>query len=210
MKSYILDIIPKIQRFSRKLDDSANLIGHHWVLFNDSLNETKTVFIFRPQNELIIAKNGIIEKSKWEYLGNDSIILETKENSLLLKHGFLDEKILALKRDSFNDYSIFINESKANQEFNSIEDIVEFLSRNYLQSKVKNDLLQEGKVYLLKPQLSDVEKLKVEKLIPMLEKGQVITKHKVNGKIEIKSFKHYKEWIQYYGNDMLILIAKYE
>ena len=210
MKSYILDIIPKIQRFSRKLEDCSNLIGHHWVLFNDSLNETKTVFIFRPQNELIIAKNGIIEKSKWEYLGNDSIILETKENSLLLKHGFLDEKILALKRDSFNDYSIFINESKANQEFNSIEDIVGFLNRNYLQSKVKKEILQEGKVFLLSPQLSDVEKVKVEKLIPMLEKGQVITKHKVNGRIEINSFKHYREWIQYYGNDMLILIAKYE
>lgn len=210
MKSYILDIIPKIQRFSRKLDDNSSLIGQHWVLFDDSLDETKTVFIFRPQNELIIAKNGIIEKSKWENIGNDSIVIETKENSVLLKHGFLDEKILALRRDSYNDYSIFINESKANQEFNSLKDIVDFLNRNYLQSIIKNDTLQEGRVFLFEPELSDLEKLKVEKLIPMLSKGQVISKHKVNGKIEINSYKHYKEWIQYYGNDMLILIAKYE
>lgn len=210
MKSYILDIIPKIQRFSKKLDDSSNLIGHHWVLFNDSLDETKIVFIFRPQNQLIIAENGIIKKSKWEYIGNDSIMLELEENSLLLKHGFLDEKILALKMDSFDDYSIFINESKADQEFNSIEDIVGFLNRNYLQSKVKSNILQEGKVYLFSPQLSDFDKVRVEKLIPRLEQGQVITKHKVNGSIEIRSFYNYREWIQYYGNDMLILIAKYE
>ena len=210
MQSYILDIIPKILRFSRKLDDSSNLIGHHWVLFNDSLNETKTVFIFRSQNELIIAKNGIIEKSKWEYLGNDSIILETKENTLLLKHGFVDEKILALKRDSFNDYSIFINESKANQEFNSIEDIVGFLSRTYLLSEVKNYQLQEGNIHLLTPTLSDVEKVKIDKLLSLLRQGQVITKHSVNGKIEIMSSKDYNEWVKYYGNDMLILIAENE
>jgi len=210
MKSYILDIIPKIQRFSRKLDDGSNLIGHHWVLFNDSLNDTKTVFIFRSHNELIIAKNGIVEKSKWEYLGNDSIILETKENSFLLKHGFLDEKILALKRDSLNDYSIFINESKSNQEFNSIEDIISFLSKTYLLSKVKNDILQEGKIYLLNHQLSDFEKVKIENLLPILQKGQVITKHNVNGEIEIMSYKYYREWIQYYGSEMLTLIAKNE
>lgn len=210
MKSYILDIIPRIQRFSRKLDESSNLIGHHWVLFNDRLDETKTVFIFRSQNELIIAKNGIVEKSRWEYLGNDSIIIDTKENTLLLKHGFLDEKILALKRDSFNDYSIFINESKANQEFNTIEDVAEFLNRNYLRSKIKNNTHQEDEDSIWDIKLSDVEKLKVQRLLRMLDKGQLITKHKVNGEIEIKSYNQYKEWIQYYGDDMLIIIARNE
>lgn len=210
MKSYILDIIPRIQRFSKKLDESSNLIGHHWVLFNDRLDETKTVFIFRSQNELIIAKNGIIEKSRWEYLGNDSIIIETKENSLLLKHGFLDEKILALKRDSFNDYSIFINESKANQEFNTIEDVAEFLNRNYLRSKIKNNTHQEDEDSIWDIKLSDVDKLKVQRLLRILDKGQLITKHKVNGEIEIKSYNQYKEWIQYYGDDMLIIIARNE
>lgn len=210
MKSYILDIIPKIQRFSRKLDDTSNLLGHHWVLFDDSLNETKTVFIFRAQNELIIAKNGIIEKARWDYLGNDSIILETQENSFLMKHGFLDEKILALKRDSFNDFSIFINESKANQEFNSIEHIVSFLDKTYLLSIVNNDTWQQGNIQFLNPHLSDVENAKVLKLLPMLQKGQVITKHKVNGKIEIMSNKHYRDWTKYYGDGMLILIARNE
>lgn len=205
MKSYILDIIPKIQRFSKQLDDSTNLIGHHWVLFSDSLNELKTVYIFRSQNELLISRNGIVEKSKWEYIGNESIIIETDGKTYLLKHGFLDENILALRRDSFNDFSIFINESKANQEFNSIDDVVGFLRKSYLLSDVN---IQTGGVHILYPHLSDIEKLKVEKLVRVLRRDQVITKHRLNGEIEIMSLDHYRNWIRIYGDEMLILIAK--
>lgn len=104
MKTYIADIIPKIQRFSQKLDDLTKLTNQHWVSLGD-INQSKRVYIFRTNNQLIISDNGIVEKGSWEYLGNQSILLETKEESYLLKHGFFDQNVIALKLDSTNNYA---------------------------------------------------------------------------------------------------------
>ena len=68
MKTYIADIIPKLQRFSQKLDNLTLLTNQHWVVL-DELESSKTVFIFRSNNELLISRNGKVEKAKWEYLG---------------------------------------------------------------------------------------------------------------------------------------------
>ncbi len=39
MKKYLLDIIPKIQRFSQKLDNLTVLLNKHWIIFDkDSIN----------------------------------------------------------------------------------------------------------------------------------------------------------------------------
>ena len=80
MKTFIADIIPKIQRFSQKLDDLTKLTNQHWVSLGDIADE-KRVFIFRGNNQLLISVNGIVEKGSWDYLGNQSLLLETKEKS---------------------------------------------------------------------------------------------------------------------------------
>jgi len=74
MKTFIADIIPKIQRFSDKLDNLTLLRNQHWVLI-DNIETEKKVYIFRPNNELLISKNGKVEKGKWEYLGNKSLLI---------------------------------------------------------------------------------------------------------------------------------------
>lgn len=61
MKTYITDIIPKLQRFSQKLDNLTLLTNQHWVVL-DELESSKTVFIFRSNNELLISRNGKVEK----------------------------------------------------------------------------------------------------------------------------------------------------
>jgi len=50
MKTFITDIIPKIQRFSQKLDDLAKLTNQNWVSLGDIADE-KRVFIFRKNNQ---------------------------------------------------------------------------------------------------------------------------------------------------------------
>jgi hypothetical protein len=65
MKTFFADIFPKIQRFSDKLDNLTMLKNQHWVSIDDILS-TKTVYIFRTNNELLISKNGKVEKAKWE------------------------------------------------------------------------------------------------------------------------------------------------
>lgn len=131
MKTFIADIIPKIQRFSQRLDDLTKLTDQHWVSLGD-INETKRVFIFRANNQLLISDNGIVEKSSWEYLGNNSLLLDTKNESYLLKHGFFDENVIALKLDSTDSYAFFVNETKYKGELNSIQDVLNFLENKYL------------------------------------------------------------------------------
>jgi hypothetical protein len=131
MKTFLADIIPRIQRYSQKLDDLTKLTNQHWVLLGD-ISEEKRVFIFRSNNQLLISENGIVEKGSWEYIGNQSLLLETKKKNYLMKHGFLDEDIFALKLDSFDTYAFFVNETRYKRELNNIQDILTFLERKYL------------------------------------------------------------------------------
>lgn len=144
MKTFITDIFPKIQRFSKKLDQLTLLTNQNWVSLSDIV-DSKTVFIFRQNNQILFSEDGKVEKGNWEYLGNQSILLEKQAQSFLLKHAFLDDNILALKLDSSNEYAVFINETKYGKEINNIQDVIKYLETKYLkkelyrQPNVKNE-----------------------------------------------------------------------
>ena len=138
MKTFLTDIFPKIQRFSIKLDNLTLLKNQHWVLIDD-ITLTKTVYIFRTNNELLISKNGKVEKVKWEYLGNKSLLIDKTNESYLFKYGFFDENILALKVDNNTDeYAIFVNENKYDGELNTIDRVIDFLRKTYLDPTIKS------------------------------------------------------------------------
>lgn len=89
------------------------------------------MYIFRPNNELLISLNGKVEKAKWDYIGHRSLLIDLKEASYLFKHSFFDENIVALKIDSKEEYAFFVNEDKYSGEFNSIAKIIDFLKITY-------------------------------------------------------------------------------
>ena len=136
MQTFIADIIPKLQRFSQKLDDLSLLTNQHWVVL-DELTTSKNVYIFRSNNELLISSNGKVEKGKWEYLGNNSLLIDRKTDSYLFKYGFFDENVMALKIDGKEEYAILVNENRYDGELNSIEKVTHFLSSTYLNVEVK-------------------------------------------------------------------------
>ena len=131
MKTYIADIIPKIKQFSRELNDLTLLEDQHWVII-DEATKTKQVFIFRKNSELLIATNGRVKKGKWEYLDNDSLLIQKEGAFFLLKHGFLDSDVLSLRLDSQNEFVFFVNESKYGDDLDQIGKISEFLRSKYL------------------------------------------------------------------------------
>lgn len=132
MKTYLLDIIPKIKRFSQKLDDLTILTNQHWVVI-DEATDKKVVFIFREKgNQLLISGNGKIEKGTWEHLGNNSILIDREDGSFLFKHGFIDDYILALKIDGKDEYALLVNEIKFEEKINSISNVLKFLEERYL------------------------------------------------------------------------------
>ena len=144
MKTYIADIIPRIQRFSKRLDDLTKLTNQHWVSLGD-INQAKRVYIFRANNQLLISENGRVEKGSWEYLGNQSLLLETKDGNYLLKHGFFDDNVIALKLDSTDSYAFFVNETRYNGDLNNISDILRFLDNKYLKNNSGSELGSQGK-----------------------------------------------------------------
>jgi hypothetical protein len=139
MKTFLSDIFPKIQRYSEKLDNLTLLTNQHWVSIDD-IQSSKTVYIFRTNNELLVSTNGKVEKAKWEYLGNKSLLIDKKLDSYLFKHGFFDENILALKVDSSEEYAVFVNENKYDGELNSIDRVFDFLRRKYLDPSIKSTI----------------------------------------------------------------------
>ena len=131
MKTYLADIIPKIKKYSQKLDNLTLLTNQHWVVI-DELENSKFVYIFRSNSELLISQNGKVEKGKWEYLGNNSLLIERKDEIYLFRHGFFDSNILALKVDGKEEYAFLVNENNNGGELNSIEKVMEFLETKYL------------------------------------------------------------------------------
>lgn len=131
MKTFLADIIPRIQSFSQKLDSLTMLKNQHWVSI-DNIYNSKTVYIFRDNNQLLISKDGLVERASWEYIDNKSLLIDMSDGAYLLNHGFFDQNILALKVDSKNEYAIFINENKYNGDLNSIEKVIEFLRQTYI------------------------------------------------------------------------------
>jgi hypothetical protein len=133
----LTDIFHKIQRYSEKLDNITLLTNQHWVSI-DNILTNKTVYIFRTNNELIVSTNGKVEKERWEYIGNKSLLIDNKKESYLFKHGFFDENILALKVDSSEEYAVFVNENNYDGELNSIDKVLDFLNRKYLDPLIKS------------------------------------------------------------------------
>jgi len=130
MKTFLQEIIPKIKQYSKKLDNLSILTDKNWICLDELLN-TKSTVIFRSNRQLIISQNGIVEKGEWDYINNSSLLLETKTISFLLKFEFIDEYFIALKRDSSDNFLVFINESKFDFEINNLSDLKRNLEQRY-------------------------------------------------------------------------------
>jgi hypothetical protein len=135
MRTFVADIIPRIQRFSKRLDDTTKLTNQHWVSISDIKN-SKTVYIFDSDGDLDIFENGVgIDSGTWKFIDPNSLKLKLKNSPpLLLKHGFFDENVIALKLDSTDNYAFFVNETKYHSELNTIGDILKFLENKYLKN----------------------------------------------------------------------------
>lgn len=147
MIQYLADIIPKIQKFSKKLDELVILTEQKWVLINN--NGEKKVFIFRSNGELLISTNGVIEKGKWEHVIKNTLTIKYSKQQYLYELRFLDECILALKQDGINEPLIFGNEIKIGEKFNSGAGLIEYVKSKYLGNQNVN--LNDNKINTLLP-----------------------------------------------------------
>jgi hypothetical protein len=178
MKTFIADIIPKLQKYSQKLDNLTLLTNQHWVVVDEIAN-SKTVYIFRSNNELLISKNGEVEKAKWEYLGNNSLLLDLKDKSYLFRHGFFDESVLALKIDGKDEYALMVNESQFDKELNSALNILQKLQNKYFTHSHKHQFESGTNKRILSNYLPLVQEPSISKIISIYKtnKGDIEFEH---------------------------------
>lgn len=138
MKTYLLNSIQRVKEYSIKLDAQSILYGKKWEVFNDT--GEKEVFFFKPNNELVISRNGLVQKGKWDLLSITSILIDIDNKSYLFNAAFVDNKILALQLDGRNEYIILI-ESETNKQFflDTINKVEKYLVNEYIKPSPKVD-----------------------------------------------------------------------
>ena len=112
MKTYLLDILNRYNRFSENLDVKTVLCNKSWLIFNDTGD--KELYIFQENGSLIASVNGNVFNGNWQYISaNKSIIISFKEKSYMLHPSFFDKTIFALQQDGTNRYAFMIDEKQS-------------------------------------------------------------------------------------------------
>ena len=131
MKTYILSTLDSIKQYSKTLDAKAILYNKNWEVFNDS--GEKELLIFRPKNELLIVRQGIVQRSKWELLPMGALLIETDTTTYLFNAAFVDNNFLAMQLDGTDECMLMIESNCMKQKtLDSINKIEMYLETSYL------------------------------------------------------------------------------
>lgn len=126
-KNIFSHIVPRVKKAKDQLDSFALITSKPWVLLDEDINR-KDVYFFRSKKELLISSNGKIQKCRWEYLGHNNLIIENKNESILLKNAFFEETILGLKIDGKDDYMLLVDQKLYEDNNGSLKNIIAFIN----------------------------------------------------------------------------------
>ena len=142
MRGYIANVLPRLKKYSARLDNLALFTDHPWIQIDDSGD--RTVFVFRSEgNELLISKNGNVKTCSWEYIDYmNSLLVKLNGQKTLYNQGFMDESVMILSKDGQTDYILLANENKVEERDG--EKIITTLTRKYLTSRGVTRFSQPG------------------------------------------------------------------
>ena len=128
MRDYLSTILPRIQQYSKQLNDEANFVEIPWAFLDEA--GVKVTYIFRRNNELLVSRHGDVATGRWEYLPVvQSLLIEYQGSKRLYNQGFLDKAVMVLRKDGTEELFALGN-SQIVADLN--------ISR-YLESKVAGD-----------------------------------------------------------------------
>lgn len=142
MKTFLLDIADRFRRFDEQLDVKALLCNKSWQVFNDS--GVKEIYIFQEDGSLIISLNGKVSRATWQYIpANRSLIINSDNESYMLRPFFQDENLFTLQLDGTREYSFLLNEAqRASFPVESLSDLkfyLEHKEERLLQIQVEKE-----------------------------------------------------------------------
>lgn len=113
MKTYFLDVIKRIKRFSEEFNVQTTLCDKTWTVFNDT--GEREVYIFQPDGTVFITSNGIGIKGIWHWVSaNRSLIINKDDNVMMFHPEFIDNTILALTLDGTSKMAFLIEQGNKN------------------------------------------------------------------------------------------------
>jgi hypothetical protein len=129
MLDHLKSILPRVQQYSKHLDDTASFADIPWTFF-DTEGE-KVTYIFRRNQDLLVSKKGDVLTGKWEYLPiMQSLLIEYDGKKSLYNQGFLDKAVMILRKDSTDELFPMINPAKVHNS-----DLVGYLESVYNSAK---------------------------------------------------------------------------
>ena len=132
MKLYLKDLFSRIKNYSQQLDAEAILYNKKWLFITEDSDEV--VYIFRPNNELIVTLNGVGVKGKWEILFDNTISIEVKDEIRVYNAAFVEEKFLALQLDSNNRFDVLIEKTIQEQNYiTNLDESIKYIDNKYKQ-----------------------------------------------------------------------------
>lgn len=136
MNIYLKDLFSRIKSYSKQLDAEAILYNKKWLFITE--NDEQVVYIFRPNNELIVTLNGIGVKGRWEILFDNTISIEVKEEIRIYNAAFVEEKFLALQLDSNNRFDVLVEKTIQEQNYiTNLEESIKYIDNKYKQLELE-------------------------------------------------------------------------
>jgi hypothetical protein len=148
MLTYIKHIFSNLNKYSQKLDDITIFQNQKWINI-DEIGTRKKVFIFRPDNKLLLSIDGNVKKGSWEYIDSTTIVLEIDNEPILLRHSFIDDEFLILNKDNTDNFALFIKENEALSGLNTLDKINLYIEEKYQRNKLPS-IISSNKNYKLK------------------------------------------------------------
>ncbi len=112
MHQYILNILPRLKAYGKRLDKKEEFVDKTWVLAD---NEGKVItYRFKRNGVLRKSINGNIQDLLWELEGTDAIAIidPVSKRGEMFRHGFILEGLLFVQKEGLSTTPIvFFNEA---------------------------------------------------------------------------------------------------
>lgn len=130
MNNYLHNTIPNLKPFNFERHHDSHFINQQWVLVN-GISKKKSVYTFKEDNILEISRKDDIIKTSWNINIQNIFSIETEDGMITVKAYFKDDDILVLNNQDKEEFALYINTTKYNDELNSVDDINIFLRDKY-------------------------------------------------------------------------------
>ncbi|TXE07711.1 hypothetical protein ES711_09730 [Gelidibacter salicanalis] len=146
MRAILNDIVPRLQPFEYALHYDTQFINQKWVLIN-GIDEAKAVYLFKPNNVLLISEDNQVTKTRWSFINSNFISITTADGMILIKAYYKDKDMLVLNQKESEDYAFFINSSAYETTIDTKEDVQQYFKDKYL--KKATQLITEHQFYYI-------------------------------------------------------------